>query len=76
MNGSGVFKTWPWGPVLLGHLFGGRIRQVPEGPQAVLDQTLARVRQVEAQGLHASYDTHTPNTVNTVAPRVDLLLRH
>ena len=60
---------------VLGYLFGGRIGQVPEGPQAVLDQTLAGVRQVEAQGLHASYDTRT-HTVNAIAPRVNLLLRH
>lgn len=37
------------------HLFGGSVRQIPEGPEAVLDQSLAGVRQVETQGLHASW---------------------
>lgn len=35
-------------------LFGGGIRQVPQSPEAVLDKALARVSQVEPQGLHAS----------------------
>lgn len=43
------------------YLFGGGIWKIPQSPEAVLDQTLAGVRQVKPQGLHASY-THGQNS--------------
>lgn len=46
------FSLWPGNEV---HLFGRSIRQIPESPETVLDQSLAGVCQVEAQSLHASW---------------------
>lgn len=37
------------------NLFSGSIWKIPQGPEAVLDQTLTGVRQVKPQGLHATY---------------------